>query len=654
MTKRKRSGGTTQQLARLIPRQLDSGLVAAQALLGSRQWDAAHERLIDLDRRYPRQPDVVGMLMNLAHDRGDMLAYQQAAERLGVLRPDDPEIALAVAGARLLNTRLALALQSFQQFLARWPEHERAAEVQAQVAEFAPLLRDMLEEVGVAGEHGIELAVQHEHVQSLLAQNDWQQAIRAGEQAIARKPDFIPVLNNLSQAYFANGQPEQAIAAARRVLTFDATNYHALSNLTRFLCLSGQIDAARAQAAQLKALELPQIDAAVKQTEALSFLGDDQAVVVIAKRVEQAKPAAEPNAGLLWHFAAVAALRLGDQKAAQHYWGKVAKPAPWLDVVQANLDDLKQPIGARQGPWAFAFREWVPRTLAEDLAKHVQKASTRRDQHAVANTTRRFVQQHPALAALVPLLLDHGDPTGREFVLRLALMVETPDMFAALAEFALGQRGPDEARHRAAIAAQQAGAIPAGQVRLWMRGAWQDLILIGFEISDEPQIQGIKPQVLKLQQAATVALRAGDAAGAVPLLQQAIQLQPSEPGLYNNLASAYSMQRRNEEARTLIHEIRTRFPDYFFGSVNLAMLHIQDGELDAAQALLDQLLTHKRLHTTEFSALMNVQVELAVARGNHDPARSWLDMWAQADPDNPQIAIRRAQLAGGKRRVLGK
>lgn len=296
----------------------------------------------------------------------------------------------------------------------------------------------------------------------------------------------------------------------------------------------------------------------------------------------------------------------------------------------------------------------MPRTLAEDLAKHVQKASTRRDQHAVANTTRRFVQQHPVLAALVPLLLDHGDPTGREFALRLALMVETPDMFAALAEFALGQRGPDEARHRAAIAAQQAGAIAAGQVRLWMRGAWQDLILIGFEVSDEPQIQGIKPQVLKLQQAATVALRAGDAVGAVPLLQQAIQLQPSEPGLYNNLASAYSMQRRNEEARTLIHEIRTRFPNYFFGSVNLAMLHIQDGELDAAQALLDQLLTHKRLHTTEFSALMNVQVELAVARGNHDPARSWLDMWAQAEPDNPRIATWRAQLAGGKRRVFAK
>ena len=140
-----------------------------------------------------------------------MLAYQQAAERLSVLRPNDPEIALAVAGARLLNTRLALALQSFQRFLARWPDHERAAEVQTQVAQLAPLLRDMLDEVGATGEQGIELAVQHEQVQSLLAQNEWQQAIRAGEQAIARKPDFIPVLNNLSRLILPMASPSRRL-----------------------------------------------------------------------------------------------------------------------------------------------------------------------------------------------------------------------------------------------------------------------------------------------------------------------------------------------------------------------------------------------------------------------------------------------------------
>src|SRR5947207_3176789 len=83
------------------------------------------------------------------------------------------------------------------------------------------------------------LAELHEEVQSLMNQGQWPQARRRAEKILQRQPDFIPVLNNLSQLYFADGQVDQAIATAQRVLALDPANYHALSNLARYLCLSG-------------------------------------------------------------------------------------------------------------------------------------------------------------------------------------------------------------------------------------------------------------------------------------------------------------------------------------------------------------------------------------------------------------------------------
>ena len=63
----------------------------------------------------------------------------------------------------------------------------------------------------------------------------------------------------------------------------------------------------------------------------------------------------------------------------------------------------------------------------------------------------------------------------------------------------------------------------------------------------------------------------------------------------------------------------------------------------------------RRLHFTEAAALFSVQVDMYMARGNTEAARSWLEMWADVNPDNPLIAHRRQALApGGIRRLLGR
>ncbi len=70
----------------------------------------------------------------------------------------------------------------------------------------------------------------------------------------------------------------------------------------------------------------------------------------------------------------------------------------------------------------------------------------------------------------------------------------------------------------------------------------------------------------------------------------------------------------------------------------MARNHLLAGELDAAEELLKPMLLKRRLHVMELAALCSAQIDLYMARGDSEAARGWLDMWAKADPDNPEIA----------------
>ena len=183
------------------------------------------------------------------------------------------------------------------------------------------------------------------------------------------------------------------------------------------------------------------------------------------------------------------------------------------------------------------------------------------------------------------------------------------------------------------------GIFKSGEtIDLWVEGISRPLMMLGFQISDDAQDRPkLKPAAQRLMKQAIYALRDEDGAEAESHLRKALEIQKDEPGLFNNLAVALSMQGKHDEASAIADEIPARFPDYFFGQVISVRKAIQANDLDTAKNILDRMMQKQKLHVTEFGALCGCQIDYMIEADKPEGAVSWFEMWEQGYPDDPTL-----------------
>ncbi|MFN2283624.1 MAG: tetratricopeptide repeat protein [Anaerolineae bacterium] len=660
--KRKKKRPPARKTRSAPPRYMLERLAEAEQLTKKKRLPEARDLLEDLNRRYPRRAEVLTDLVNVYYDLHDLLSYQYACEQLLQVAPDNGDAALGLAGAYLSNLYPVLALRAFQHFLQRWPDHERAVEVRGTVAELEGELPDLFAELGVSDdETGWRIAIQHEEMQVYLAQGQFQQVRRLAEAILKHDPQFAPALNNISLSHWADGRLDKALEAAQRVLEFEPANIHALSNVIHFLCAGGRSDEAAVYAERLKASTEPGWDRWLKKAEGLSFVGDDEGVLDVFRQAERAQDEVAPgqSSAFLAHLAAVAALRLGREDKARSYWKQALKHQPGFKLARENLADLRLPVGERNVPWPFPLTHWLSPKALKDLGQFAESAVPSTDEGKMQNAARRFLREYPEVVAVAPSLLEYGNDRMRELAVMLAELTRAPELLEALKSFALRQCGRDALRHKAARIVNEAGLLPSGTTRMWMSGEWRDILLLGFEIYSEPD-EKHSPRVQEWAQEAMDALFVEDWPRAERLLDQALAVEPDAPDLLNNRALSYVLQGRAEEAEAILRQIHERNPDYLFARVGLAQRHVERGELEAARELLEPLLHRKRLHFSEFDGMCGGFVQLTLAEGDRDAARSWFGLWESVDPDNPKLDVFRLQVhnpfqfSGLRNRLLGR
>jgi tetratricopeptide (TPR) repeat protein len=648
---KRRDRGEGTSIGRNPTRGLRDRLDQARELIEWGRLAQAREILEEADHLHPRRAEVLMALTSVYHELGDKRSLQSACERLLALAPDDPNVVLRLAWAYASNERPALAARTFRKFLARWDRDPRAGKVRSDLPGLESILAGWMQAQGISGPDAEEIACLHEEIRNRLDEGEWERACQVAEELLRRRPAYTPALNNMGEALFRLGRMEAAVDAAKRALAVDPDNVHSLANLTRYLYLGVRQEEARQTAERLKALRAERGDRWVKVAEALATLGDDQGILDALADAERSPHFArsDPDNALLYHLAAVAAMRLGREAEAREHWKRALELDPKFEFAKENLGDLKKPVGERHAPWFYESNYWLPEKTFRAFA--VPMLTGKKSDAAVAAEIRRGLEQHPLVANLIPLLLDRGDPRSRQLALGVSKLAATPPMLAALREFAFGQRGPDEMRYQAAMALNTAHALPPGPVRLWIEGEWRKLLLMAFEIHEEHKsIHG--PKVEELGSRAMNALHRGSGRMAERFLKKALELEPEAVDLLNNLAAAYDLQGRDDEVQRLTDEMYRRNPDYFFSRIRMAMRHIRQGNLEEAKGMMEPLFSRQRLHRTEFLALAGAQIEYCLAKKEYESGTQWLRMLEEIDPDDPALGPLRRRLE--RTRPLGR
>ncbi|HEV3203185.1 MAG TPA: tetratricopeptide repeat protein, partial [Gemmataceae bacterium] len=296
-------------------------------------------------------------------------------------------------------------------------------------------------------------------------------------------------------------------------------------------------------------------------------------------------------------------------------------------------------------PWPFSLNYWVAKKTVDDLHACL-KNFTRRRNREDSQVIQGFLQLHPELVKITPLLLDRGDPPAREFAVMVATTAQTPELLTALKEFAFSQWGSDELRLRAAQTLSQMELIANELVKMWLQGEWREIRLMGYEVHDLPAYSH-PPAVLELAREGMEATRRGHGELAEKLFKQALELKPDAPDLLNNLAMAYLIQGMAGKGESLMLDIHQRFPDYLFARVGVARQYVREGDLEKARGLLEPLHSRKRFHISEFVALCKAEIEWQLAKFGPAGARSWLEMWERTCPDDPELPQWRFRVAKG-------
>jgi len=621
-----------------LPRRLREGLQEADDLLERGESQQALELLSELDKSFPRQLDVLGLMANANLDMENQHGYRHAIHKLHELTPNRAEVQLGLAGAYLSNGYPALALQTFRQFLKRWPHDERASDVQKTIPQLENALGELLHELGDSLEIGFKFACQHEELRLLMETGNYTRCRQLAKKLLQQRPDFVPILNNLSQIDWLEGDLPGAIETSHKVLEKDPQNVHALSNLTRYLFMQGKKDEAWEFSKRLKDSSADAAERWVKIGEALSFIGDDDGLLSLFNQAKNANELDQWNENL-WHWCAAAEYQKGNISTARKYWQACLKLAPYFSLAGKNLEELRRPQHERACPQIFPLEMWITRKTLESLVSATTRAANQKNDTVFRAKIAENIGRHPELIHFVPAALVNGDEHCKEFAINLADMSAHPAVLDSLKEFSLGQNGSDALRMEAAQILTKHGIFKSGEtIDLWIEGESRPLRMLGFQISYDAQDRPkLKPAAQRLTEQAIYALRDEDGAKAEIQLRKVLEIQKDEPGLFNNLAVALSMQGKHDEASAIADEIPTRFPDYFFGQVIAVRKAIQANDLKTAQSVLDKMMQKQELHVTEFGALCGCQIDYMIENDKPEGAISWFEMWEQGYPDDPSL-----------------
>jgi len=594
-----------------------------------RAWEVI-ELLEPLLASYPRVADLhyyLGFARALTGHMWPALGeYERAVE---LSRDADYLVHL---GALYLEVELYVhALRTFRMVSRRHPDNPAIDNVRQAVDGLGQDLAGIADRLGIPVSQAEKGRFRMEEALRALHEKDYAVSIAASRRAIPLLPGWPPPLNNLSLALFLDGQPEDAVATARQVLSHDPDNVQALSNGTRFLAWTGEETEARALWAQLQEVTPRNPDQRLKIAEAAAALGEDERVFQLLRPldvpdVEQDLP---PGLDFRARFFLAVAQANTNRRGARRAFRDLRDGWPQLGVYAEAVEAGQPGLGwAERFPY-FHMGDLMPEERMEEFMELLGREEDLPPDR-FRTQVDRFVARFPQIVLVAEKLI--WEETQPDAGVDLLAVVDNPTAHAALRRFALSQAGDDEVRMRAINILADAGEIADGSVlRLWNQGQWREVEIRRVEISGEPETQ-YTPQVSRLLRQALEAHQRDDQDEAERLFLRMVELEPRAREAYNNLGAICARRGDHAQAREMFQAAVEIDPGYVFPRCNLATYLLDEGDIEGAEAMLEPLSRVPRFHPQEMAFYSYTQARILMRREEHERARRALELALQVYP----------------------
>jgi Flp pilus assembly protein TadD len=617
-----------------IPASKTSGALAttlsqADALLQAGREQAALQLLQPLAERHPRQAELHALLGSAYEQSKELWNAAVAYEKALALRwKADWQLSL---GYIYLDLGLqVLARRALRQALKAGLSPELAAELEKVLRS---LENEILGAVFILGlrpdkvEKGLRWM---EEGQLALHSQAYHRSIQLNRKAVQLLGDFPPPQNNLSLALFFHGFPQEAIHTARQVAARNPENIQALGNLVRFLEWTGRTEEAQQVWQQLKALNPTDHSSRMKKVESAAIMADSEEVYRLLSQASQDEEARDGMYTLQQQFyLAVAAANTGRLEAARNLFEVLKETDPRAKVLLKALQAGQRGPGMAERFPFFHASELLPQREIQafiDLAVEADELPTDQYRQKIERFTARFPQ---LVLVASKFLWEEGQV---EAGISMLSTLGTPQAYAVLREFGLGQAGDDETRRKAVFALLEAGQIPQDQpLRLWQDGRWQDVQLHTYRIVNERRLTYPR-HIVELLNQGLQAHQQKRYAAAEKIFKRVMTLEPRAKEAFNNLATIYTIQKKHVEARALFEQAIELDPLYALPRCNLAM-YLIDEDLAAAEALLTPLESVTEMHVQDIAFLSCVRAQISIARSEFDQAQEFLEAALQVYPD---------------------
>jgi tetratricopeptide (TPR) repeat protein len=323
----------------------------------------------------------------------------------------------------------------------------------------------------------------------------------------------IPVLN-LSVFQFESGQAEEAIASVEEVVNkLEAEGFSGLAHLITISVWAGQPERARTllprlvtafekEATRIEALQTEEDREGAellyyKVAGTFAVFEEDENVYATLKRGEKAGIEYSADA---WRWLAVSAYNMGKYDEASAYWQKYG-PSEQTPFDMGLQEAIARPRPADAPPLRLPYFEsssYLPLPVMSKLL--VMKLDDADDSEDAEPTfefdTEQVQKAYYELSKFYPIqraLLQNanfGVQAVAETNVGILSEIHTPDVAAALKDFAQGYIGPEMARRYAVAILVDWDVLPdEGQLRFWLEqpGEWQDLPMSSFASLEEEE-----------------------------------------------------------------------------------------------------------------------------------------------------------------------